>query len=98
MLLSGRKYIEIITYASLILTIIEKFVISSISKIANPRTPENFRKFAKKFRKKIAKMQYFLLFCKKISKPCVKFSRVWTKNTIGWGNFETILKGLMKIQ
>ena len=57
-----------------------------------PRTPENFRKFAKKFPKKIAKMLYFRLFCKKISKPCVTFSRVWTKNTIVWGNFEKILK------
>ena len=37
-------------------------------------------------------MQYFGLFCKKISKPCVKFSSVWTKNTIGWENFENILK------
>ena len=37
-------------------------------------------------------MQYFHLFCKKISKPCVKFSRSLTKNTIGWGNFKNILK------
>ena len=49
-----------------------------------PRTPENFGKFAKKFPKKFAKMLYFRLFCKKISKSCVKFSRVWTKNTIVW--------------
>ena len=37
-------------------------------------------------------MFYFRLFCKKISKPCVKFSRVWTINTIVWGEFEKILK------
>ena len=30
-----------------------------------PRTPENFRKFAKKFLKKIAKRHYFMLFFKK---------------------------------
>ena len=29
---------------------------------------------------------------KNISKPCVKFSRVWTKNTIVWGKFEKLLK------
>ena len=37
-------------------------------------------------------MLYFRLFCKNISKPCVKFSRVWTKNTIVWGNFAKISK------
>ena len=37
-------------------------------------------------------MLYFRLFCQKISKPCVKFSRVWTKNTIVWEYFEKILK------
>ena len=57
-----------------------------------PWTPVNFRKFAKKFLKKIAKKQYFGLFCKRISKPRCKFSRVWTKNTIGSGNFEKILQ------
>ena len=51
-----------------------------------------FENLQRKFLKKIAKMQYFGLFCKNISKPCVKFSRVKTKNTIGWGNFEKILK------
>ena len=38
------------------------------------------------------KLLYFRLFCKEITKPCVKFSRGWTKNTICWGNFEKILK------
>ena len=37
------------------------------------------------------KMLYCRLFCKKISKPRVKFSRVWTKNTIVWGNFESVI-------
>ena len=37
-------------------------------------------------------MLYFRLFCKEITKPCVKFSHGWKKNTIGWGNFEKILK------
>ena len=37
-------------------------------------------------------MQYFRLFWKKISKPCVKFSLVWTKNTTGLGNFKKTLK------
>ena len=31
-----------------------------------PRKPENFRKFAKKFLKKIAKMNYFSIFFQKI--------------------------------
>ena len=54
-----------------------------------PRTPENFRKFAKKFSKKIAKMPYLFLFCRNISKQCGKFSRVWTKNTIVWETLRT---------
>ena len=56
-----------------------------------PRTPENFRKFAKNSRRKLQKLLYFRLFCKRFSKPCVKFSRVWTKNNcLGkfWENFE----------
>ena len=42
------------------------------------------------------KLVYFRLFCKEITKPRVKFSRVWTKNTNGWENFEKILKGFNK--
>ena len=57
-----------------------------------PRTPENFRKFAKNSRRKLKKILYFRLFCKEITKSRVKYSRVWTKNTIGWGNFQRILK------
>ena len=37
-------------------------------------------------------MHYFSLFFKKISKLCVKFLSVWTKNTIGLEIFEKILK------
>ena len=37
-------------------------------------------------------MLHFRLFCKIISKPFLKFSRVWTKNTIVCGKFEKILK------
>ena len=38
------------------------------------------------------KLLYFRLFCKEITKPCVTFSCVWTKNTIAWGNFEKVWK------
>ena len=34
--------------------------------VGGPRTPENFRKFAKKFHKKIAKMHYFSIFFNKV--------------------------------
>ena len=51
-----------------------------------------FSKICKKFLKKIAKNPVFLSILQKDSKPCVKFSRVWTKNTIGWGNFEKIVR------
>ena len=47
---------------------------------APPRMPENFRKVAKRFLKKIAKMHYFSIFFK----PCVTFSRVWMKNKYCW--------------
>ena len=53
-----------------------------------PRTPENFRKFAKQFLKKIAKMYYFRLLFKEISKLCVKFLRAWTRNSIAWEIFD----------
>ena len=43
-----------------------------------------FSKICKKFPKKMAKMLYFSLFCKEISKPCGQFLRVWTKNTSVW--------------
>ena len=42
--------------------------------------------------RKLQTLLYFRLICKNISQPRVKFSRVWTKNTIIWGNFEKIFK------
>ena len=53
--------------------------------------PENFRKFAKNSLRKLQNCRVFA-FLQKISKPCVKFSRVRTKNKVGWGNFEKIMK------
>ena len=44
----------------------------------------NFEKFFKMFLKKIAKMHCFSLFFQKFNKPCVKFLRAWSKNTIYW--------------
>ena len=40
----------------------------------------------------IANTHYFSLFFIKISKLCVKFLRVWTKNTTGWESYEKILE------
>ena len=37
-------------------------------------------------------MHYFSLFFKKFNNPCVKFSSVWTKNTICLANFEKLLQ------
>ena len=54
-----------------------------------PWTLENFRKFSKRFLKKIATMHYFSIFFKKFNKACVNFLRVWTKNTICWKFWET---------
>ena len=57
-----------------------------------PRTAENFRNFAKKFPKEIAKNVVFSpILQKNISKPCVNFSSVWTQNTIVWGKIEKSL-------
>ena len=53
---------------------------------------ENFRKFSKNSWRNLQKLLYFCLFCKEITKPFAKFSRVWTKNAIVWGKFEKILK------
>ena len=69
------------------------------------KNTENFRKFAKNSRRKLQKLLYFRLFCKEIftnlwkfyKSTCVKFLRVWTKNTIGWENFEKIFENLKKI-
>ena len=56
---------------------------------------EKFRKYFEKSFKKvldISKNVYFSIFCKVLLKPCVQFSRVWTKNTNCWENFKKILK------
>ena len=47
----------------------------------------NFENLQKILQEK-SKLLYFRLFCKEITKPCVKFSRVSTKNTSRCGHFE----------
>ena len=42
---------------------------------------EDFSKILKNVLRKSRKMHYFSIFFKKFNKPCVKFLRVWTKNT-----------------
>ena len=51
-----------------------------------PRTPENFRKFAKKFLKKIEKMHYLGRIFNKFNKPCVNF-RALGRKTQSVGKF-----------
>ena len=58
--------------------------------VGGPRGGE-FWKICKIFLKKIARKAVFSPILKDTSKPIVKLSRVWTKNTTGWGNFEQIL-------
>ena len=60
-----------------------------------PRTPENFRKFAKNFLRKLQKIHYFRLFFKEFQNFALNFARVWTKHTIGW---EILRKFWMQIQ
>ena len=43
-----------------------------------------FEIFQKDFLRKLQKMHYFSIFFKKFNKPCVNFSRVWTKKTNSW--------------
>ena len=43
-----------------------------------------FSKIWKNFLRKLQKINYFSIFFKKLNKPCVNFSRVWTKNTNYW--------------
>ena len=69
-----------------------------------PTTPKNRRKIGKDYVRKLQQFHYFSLISalfalfqhyfssKKLSKPGVKFSRIWTKNTIGWEICEQILK------
>ena len=54
---------------------------------------ENFQKFIEE----IAKMHYFSLFSAKFKKPCVNFSRVWTKNTNCWVILRKFWNFLIKI-
>ena len=49
---------------------------------------ENLRKFSKNFLRKFRKMNSFSIFFKRFNKPCVNFSRVWTKNTTCWKFWE----------
>ena len=56
-------------------------------------------KIFKTFLKKIAKMHYFSIYFKKVNKPCVIFSRIWTKNTNCWEilrNFRKISKTIIR--
>ena len=57
-----------------------------------PRTPENFLKFGKNFLRKLQYMHNFSYLSTKFNELCVKFSHIWTKNTIVWETFEKILK------
>ena len=59
---------------------------------------EKFSQISKIFLQKIAKMHYFSIFFKKFNKPCVNFSRVWTKNTNCWENLTNFRKFFIKIQ
>ena len=47
-----------------------------------PLVTENFRKFAKYSIRKLQKMEYFRLFNKDTTKPCVRFSRVGRKTQL----------------
>ena len=46
-----------------------------------PRTPDTFRKFAKKYLRKIAQNELFYHLLQNSLKPCVRFSYGWTKTT-----------------
>ena len=48
----------------------------------SPPDAVEFSKICKQFLKKIAKMHYISVVLKILSKPCVNFSRVWTKNEV----------------
>ena len=63
-----------------------------------PRTPENSRKFAKKFLKKIANMQYFCLFCKKIQNSALNFRAFERKTQLVAEILRKFSDFLMKIQ
>ena len=65
----------------------------------SPPDAGEFSKFCKKIpEENCKKMLYFRLFCKKNSKPCVKFSRVWTKKQLFGEILRKSWKFWMKIQ
>ena len=53
---------------------------------------ENFLTFSKDFLRNLRKMHSFSIFFKRLNKPCVNFSRVWTKKHKLLWNWEKILK------
>ena len=58
-----------------------------------------FENLQKNFLRKLQKMHYFSKFFKRFNKPCVNFSRVWTKNTNCWEilrNFRIFLKNFIR--
>ena len=59
---------------------------------AEPPDAGEFSKICKRFLKKMQKIHYFGIFFEKFNKPCINFSRVWTKTL--WKCW----KFLMKIQ
>ena len=63
----------------------------------SPRTPENFRKFAKDFLRKLQKMHYFSLFFKKFQNYALNVCAFGRKTQLV-GKFEKILKIFDKIQ
>ena len=63
-----------------------------------PRTPENFRKFAKNSRRKLQKMLYFRLFWKKFRNHALNFGAVGRKPQLFWENLRKFWNFLMKIQ
>ena len=56
-----------------------------------------FSKIFKNFLRKLLKMHYFSIFFKEFNKPCVHFSRIWTKNANCWEILRKLWKFLMKI-
>ena len=58
---------------------------------------DTFRKFSKKFLRKLRKMHYLFIFSKNLTNHALIFSHVWTKNAICWEVFGKFWKCLMKI-
>ena len=68
----------------------------------NPPEPPGRRKMFGNLQKhflKTAKMHYLRIIFKRFNKPCVHFSRVWTKNTNCWDilrNFRKFSKNILR--